>query len=129
MPNYKILGNVGSFFKNPIVTIHRFQNIQKNFSILPYYKLDNYKIKLSAGWLIRQCGLAGYSIGGAKTYFENPIIIVNNNCANINNILNLSKKIFYTIKKKFNISIKLEVTLIGKKNPINFIDIITNNNF
>jgi len=114
IPNYKLIGNVGSFFKNPILIKKNISNLLEKYKNIPYYPEKNGRIKLSAAWLIEQCGLKSYTIGGASVYHKQPLILINKKKATSQEILRLAYKIFYSVKKKFNILLELEVQLIGK---------------
>lgn len=124
LPNPKILGNSGSFFKNPIVNIKNFKKIQFSYRKIPHFSYNKKMVKLSAGWLIEQCGLNQFKIGGANIYKKKPLIIINENNATSNDIFKLAKKIYTIVKKKFNIHIQPEVQLITKIGPQDFSKII-----
>lgn len=117
IPNPKITGNAGSFFKNPIVDFNKAKNIIKHFSSLKlsYEKQPYFKIKLFAGQLIEQCNLKGYSIGGASIYKKHSLFIINKNGATCKDIMLLFKHIKLCVKKKFNVCLKPEVQFIFSK--------------
>jgi len=125
LPNPKVLGNSGSFFKNPIINVKKFNTLQSNYNNIPYFFYNKKMIKLSAGWLISQCDLNQFKIGGANVLKEKPLIVINENNATPNDILQLTKKIYLTLKKKFNILIQPEVQLITKTGPEKFLKIIS----
>lgn len=124
IPDPKILGNAGSFFINPIISTHIFNNLKKNYLHIPHIYHNQNTVKISASWLIKKSGLSKYSIGGASVYNKNPLILVNQNNATAKDIIYLAKKICLTIKLKFNILIKPEVQIIAKQGHKNFFRII-----
>ena len=65
LPDPKEFGNAGSFFKNPVVSAEQFVKIQKQVENLPHFPQPDGSVKLAAGWLIDQCHLKGFQIGGA----------------------------------------------------------------
>lgn len=118
IPDPKIIGNAGSFFKNPIIDIRKIGNIITQFSNLNFFyeKKSLYKIKLFAGQLIEECHLKGYSIGGASIYNKHALILINKQHATWKDIILLFKHIQSCVKKKFNIFLKPEVQFISSKN-------------
>ncbi|NBC57926.1 MAG: UDP-N-acetylmuramate dehydrogenase, partial [Bacteroidetes bacterium] len=60
LPDPSVLGNSGSFFKNPIVSYLKYKDLKSQYPEIPSYKIDKNRIKIPAGWLIDQCGLKGY---------------------------------------------------------------------
>jgi UDP-N-acetylmuramate dehydrogenase len=73
LPNPKILGNSGSFFKNPIISLDDFIEIQTQFPEMPYYKLENNLIKVPAGWLIEKAGFKGKKFGDAGIHKDQAL--------------------------------------------------------
>ncbi|XBC44415.1 MAG: UDP-N-acetylmuramate dehydrogenase [Buchnera aphidicola (Schlechtendalia peitan)] len=112
LPNLKMLGNAGSFFKNPIIETKKAMELLSQYKNLPNYPENNEYIKISAGWLIEQCQLKGYSCGGAQVYPKQALILVNKNQATAQDILMLSSIIQNKVKNKFGVSLELEVKII-----------------
>lgn len=113
LPNPNKIGNAGSFFKNPIVNSKYAKKLIQQYHNLPYYPQKNGTIKLSAGWLINQCRLKKLSIGYARIYKKNSLVLINkNNLATANEIITLANIIVYYVKKKFDIILKPEVNII-----------------
>lgn len=121
LPNYTLIGNAGSFFKNPIVTVKKANIIKKLFPQVPQYIQKNGHIKLSAGWLIEKCNLKNFCIGGASVYNKQALIIINKKNATGKDIILLANYIRQCIKKKFNILLKLEVVIIYSKKKLQFL--------
>jgi len=112
LPDPAVLGNAGSFFKNPIVPAEIFDGLKNSYPTIGGFDQEDGKVKLSAAWLIDQCGLKGYSIGGAAVHEKQPLVIVNKNNATGLEILELAKKIQGSVKEKFNIYLEPEVRII-----------------
>lgn len=114
LPDYKVLGNAGSIFKNPIVDLETFQNLYLRYPDLVFFKLpvESNKIKLSAGWLIEKCGLKGFCIGDACVYQNHALIIINKGNARGIDILNLIDHIKNTVWSNFNILLEEEICII-----------------
>ncbi|QJC29321.1 UDP-N-acetylmuramate dehydrogenase [Enterobacteriaceae endosymbiont of Plateumaris pusilla] len=113
IPNPKIYGNAGSFFKNPLIPNKLGFQILKKFPNLPYIVKNNNLLKFSAAKLIDECNLKGYMYGGAMIHSKHSLIIINKFKATSNDILNLAIKIYYCVGNKFGIWLEPEVRLIG----------------
>ena len=112
LPNPKELGNSGSFFKNPIISIDQFKDLKTEFPEMPSYEVSDNEIKVPAGWLIDKAGLKGYRNGDAGVHKNQALVLVNYGKATGADILALSKKIQQTIKDQFNIELEAEVNII-----------------
>ncbi len=112
LPDPAELGNSGSFFKNPEISNAHFKKLQKQFPHIVFYKLENGKIKVPAGWLIEQCGWKGKRVGNTGAHAKQALVLVNYGNATGKEIQNLSKKIMNSVEKKFGIRLKAEVNVI-----------------
>lgn len=112
LPDPKELGNSGSFFKNPIITIEQFERIYLLHPTMPHYILNDMHVKVPAGWLIEQCGFKGKRFGDAGVHGKQALVLVNYGNATGQEILNLSKKIQDTVFDTFGIHIEAEVNVI-----------------
>lgn len=124
LPDPLITGNAGSFFKNPVVAIDKAQVIKRKYPACPQYaQLDN-RVKLAAGWLIDQCGLKGYKVGGAAVHTEQALVLINKNKATGQDIVNLARYVSQKVFEHFGILLEPEVRFIGKNGEINAMDCI-----
>ena len=112
LPEPDELGSAGSFFKNPIITGEKLQELQQAFPNIPYYKLAENEIKIPAGWLIDQLGWKGYREGDAGVHKQQALVLVNYDNATGQQIYNLSQKIIRSVKKKYAIELDYEVNVI-----------------
>ncbi len=112
LPNPDELGNAGSFFKNPIITEEKFNQLKSVHSVLNGYPESDSKIKISAGWLIEQCGLKGKRIGNVGVHEKQALVIVNYGGASGNAIVDFSKLIQAEVFKTFDIKIIPEVNIV-----------------
>ncbi len=111
LPEVSELGSAGSFFKNPIVSADKFNNLKEKYKDIPSYPVgDNYKIP--AAWLIEQCGWKGKTVGGAKVYDRQPLVIVNTGNATSSDICSLAKQIVDSVYNRFQITIDKEVEYV-----------------
>ena len=110
LPEVDEIGSAGSFFKNPVVSEAKFAELRRQSDTdVPHYRVgEDYKIP--AAWLIDQCGLKGYSIGGAKVWELQPLIIVNaSGRATAAEILAVESHVLEQVSTRFDIELQPEV--------------------
>lgn len=113
LPDPKVYGNAGSFFKNPIVeTTVALQLLAQN-TRMPHYPAPERKFKLAAGWLIEQCGWKGFRRGDAGVHEKQALVIVNYGKATGKEIYDLSEEIRQSVQNKFGVELEREVNVIG----------------
>lgn len=112
LPDPKVIGNAGSFFKNPEVAKSKYEALQKEFPDVVGYGLENGNVKLAAGWLIEQCGWKGKTIGDAGVHKLQALVLVNYANAKGSEIFDLSAKILESVKEKFGVELEREVNII-----------------
>ncbi len=112
LPDPKEIGNSGSFFKNPVVSIDQFKDLEKEYPNMPYYKVSDKTIKIPAGWLIEQCGFKGKRFGDAGVHQDQALVLVNYGNATGNEILDMANNILKTVSNKFRIDLEIEVNII-----------------
>lgn len=112
LPDHKLIGNAGSFFKNPIISKLKYEELQKTYPEMPGYLTEEGNIKVSAAWLIDQSGWKGKTIGKAGVHDKQALVLVNKGGASGKDIMDLAKKIMLDIKKNFEIEIYPEVNII-----------------
>jgi len=112
LPDPKILGNSGSFFKNPIIETTQFEKLKKEFPEMVGYKVSETKIKIAAGWLIDNAELKGYREGDAGVHKNQALVLVNYGNASGLEIINLAKEIQEIVKEKYGIQIEPEVNIL-----------------
>ncbi len=112
LPDPKDIGNSGSFFKNPVISVDQFKDLEKEYPKMPYYKISDSLIKIPAGWLIEQCGFKGKRFGEAGVHKNQALVLVNYGDATGKEILDLAKKILQTVSNKFGIDLEIEVNII-----------------
>jgi len=112
LPDPKVIGNAGSFFKNPTIPLNQFEALQQEFDNLPGYPIDN-NVKVPAGWLIEQCGWKGKQIGNVATHHLQSLVIINKTGqASGQEIFDFSTLIINSVTEKFGISLEREVNII-----------------
>jgi UDP-N-acetylmuramate dehydrogenase len=112
LPDPKVLGNSGSFFKNPIIETIQFEKLKKDFSEMVGYRISETQTKIAAGWLIDNAGLKGYRKADAGVHKNQALVLVNYGNASGREIINLAKEIQEVVKEKYGIQIEPEVTIL-----------------
>ena len=112
LPDPKVLGNSGSFFKNPVIETSEFEELKKEFPDMVGYTISNSQTKIAAGWLIDNAGLKGYRKADAGVHKNQALVLVNYGNASGTEIINLAKEIQQKIKIKYGISIEPEVSIL-----------------
>ena len=113
LPDPSTIGNAGSFFKNPVITVAEFEPIQKNFPEIVNYPAGDGFIKLAAGWLIEQCGWKGKVVGNTGTWKNQALVLVNHGGATGEEVYNFSSQIIDSVYTKFGVSLQREVNIIN----------------
>ena len=108
LPDPAVLGNVGSFFKNPVVSAEAAEKLLATYPQMPHYPQADGSVKLAAGWLIDQCGLKGYRIGGAAVHDKQALVLVNQDNASAENVRDLEKYIQDCVKNRFGVALQAE---------------------
>ena len=111
LPDPKVLGNAGSFFMNPVVPTHKYNQLAQQYVGMPHYTIDSEYEKIPAGWLIEQCGWKGKALGKAAVHNKQALVLVNCGGATGSEVVQLYKTIQHDVKQKFDIEIKLEVNI------------------
>lgn len=111
LPDPKILGNGGSFFKNPVITATQFESLKSEYSNIPFYPAEG-GVKIPAAWLIEQSGWKGKRIADAGVHTEQALVLVNHGEATGKEIVDLAEKIISDVNRKFNIKIHPEINIL-----------------
>ncbi len=118
LPDPAMVGNVGSFFKNPTVTPEQCADIIARDPKVVYYRLDDGAFKLAAGWLIDACGWRGKSVGQAAVYDKQALVLINRGVAGGNDgatggeVMTLAKSIQTSVYERFGIRLEIEPVVV-----------------
>jgi UDP-N-acetylmuramate dehydrogenase len=112
LPDPAVIGNAGSFFKNPVVTPEQCRDIIARDPAVVHYPLPDGSFKLAAGWLIDACGWKGKSIGQAGVYEKQALVLVNRGHAIGGEIVTLARAIEESVYGRFGIRLEPEPVLI-----------------
>ena len=111
LPDPNLLGNAGSFFKNPVVSNEVLQTIQSSYERVPSYPTGDGHVKLAAGWLIEQAGWKGKRFGSVGVHELQALVLVNYGGGTGKEIFDLSQRIIEDIQEKFGVSLEREVNI------------------
>lgn len=112
LPDPIVIGNAGSFFKNPVVSNQHFDKIRKKYPQIIFYPEDKEFIKISAGWLVENSNWKGKRVGDAGVYEAHALVLVNYGNASGRQIHNLAKQIKLSVRDKFGIKLDEEVNIL-----------------
>lgn len=114
LPDPKVLGNAGSFFKNPVVDREVAERLLAQYPDMPRYDVSNEpsKVKLAAGWLIDRAGLKGYSDGCVGVHDRQALVLVNKGGATGADVVRLAERVCSVVAEKFGIAISPEVNVL-----------------
>ena len=112
LPDPKVIGNCGSFFKNPIINKIDFKKLLENENDVPFFDISENEIKIPAAWLIEKCGFKGLKVGNTGVHKKHALIIISNGKATGKEIFDFSQRIKNEVLRKFNILLEEEVNII-----------------
>lgn len=112
LPDPRILGNAGSFFKNPVVSPEQAVALRQRFPELVLYPQADGRVKLAAAWLIDQAGWKGFRIGDAGVHQQQALVLVNYGHATGAQILALAQRIQNDVAERFGVCLEIEPVLL-----------------
>ncbi|MEO5660881.1 MAG: UDP-N-acetylenolpyruvoylglucosamine reductase, partial [Polaromonas sp.] len=116
LPDPKVIGNAGSFFKNPTVSPEQCEDIIQRDPKIVHYQLADGSVKLAAGWLIDACGWKGKSIGNAGVYDKQALVLVNRggaaNPVTGGEVMTLAKAIQTSVYERFGLRLEPEPVVV-----------------
>lgn len=116
LPDPEVLGNAGSFFKNPVVTRAQYEGLLTAYPDMPCYPVNESEVKVPAGWLIERAGWKGKRVGDCGVHARQALVLVNYGDASGDAIYALSTQVIEHIERSFGISLEREVNIVP---PVN----------
>lgn len=111
LPDPEKIGNAGSFFKNPVISVEQFNKIKDKYDSVPHYPAGD-EIKVPAAWLIDQLGWKGHRRDDAGVHTRQALVLVNHGTANGAELFQLAKDIQSDVSTTFNIELEMEVNIM-----------------
>ncbi len=112
LPDPAVLGNAGSFFKNPVVEASVAENLLKAYPDMPHYPAPEGRVKLAAGWLIDRAGMKGHRAGNVGVHERQALVIVNHGGATGGEVIAFARTVQARVREKFGIEIDTEVNIL-----------------
>jgi UDP-N-acetylmuramate dehydrogenase len=112
LPNPAVIGNAGSFFKNPVVSEEQCRDIIGRDPNIVHYPMPDGTVKLAAGWLIDACGWKGKTVGGAAVYEKQALVLVNRGDARGAEVVTLARAIQESVYGRFGIRLEPEPVVV-----------------
>ena len=112
LPDPSTIGNAGSFFKNPIISKQKADELIAEYPDIVQFQIDADSVKLAAGWLIEACGWKGKIVGNTGTWKNQALVIVNHGGATGKEIYDFSDLIIQDVNRKFGVFLEREVNVI-----------------
>jgi UDP-N-acetylmuramate dehydrogenase len=112
LPDPALVGNAGSFFKNPVVTTEQCRDIIGRDPEIVHYPMPDGSVKLAAGWMIDACGWKGKSVGRAGVYEKQALVLVNRGGAIGSEVMTLARAIQESVYGRFGIRLEPEPVVV-----------------
>lgn len=113
LPDPGKIGSAGSFFMNPVVNAALAAELKESYPAMPQYPLPCGDVKLSAGWLIEQCGWKQNPHEHVGVYEHQALVVINRGGATGNDVIRFATAVVASVKEKFGVELSMEVNTIG----------------
>ncbi|UOD51355.1 UDP-N-acetylmuramate dehydrogenase [Orrella daihaiensis] len=111
LPDPAVKPNVGSFFKNPVISQAQAKALVQRYPTLVSYPQPNASVKLAAGWLIDQCGFKGKRVGPMAVHDRQALVLVNEGGATADDVMQLASEVKAAVMQKFGVALEMEPSL------------------
>ena len=112
LPDPAVLGNAGSFFKNPVVGAAAAERLLAEYPDMPHYPAPEGRVKLAAGWLIDRAGMKGSRKGAVGVHERQALVLVNHGGATGGEVIAFAHEVQERVREKFGIEIDTEVNIL-----------------
>jgi UDP-N-acetylmuramate dehydrogenase len=112
LPDPAVLGNAGSFFKNPVIDTGQAEVLRTRFPGLVSYPQADGRVKLAAGWLIDQCGWKGRRLGPVGVHERQALVLVNHGGAQAADVMALARAIQDDVRKRYGVELEPEPVVV-----------------
>lgn len=114
LPDPAVVGNAGSFFKNPVISNIELEGLQALYPNIPYYPVEE-GMKIPAGWLIEQCGWKGFREGAVGCYHKQALVLVHFGGGQPADLIDLARRIRTSVQDRFSVHLEAEVNIVGDR--------------
>lgn len=111
LPDPREIGNAGSFFKNPVISMRQFDRLRLEYTDIPWYPQSNEAVKVPAAWLIDRCGWKGFRDAHVGVHDKQALVLVNLGNARGSDVVALSNKVRKSVADQFGITLEPEVNI------------------
>jgi len=125
LPDPSVVGNAGSFFKNPVVSAEAAQYMLRHYPDAPHYLQPSGEVKLAAGWLIDKCAMKGFQLGAAAVHEKQALVLVNRGQATGGDIAALARYVRRQVAEKFNVWLEPEVRFIATDGEVDAVGVLS----
>ena len=108
LPDPAVLGNAGSFFKNPLVSSEIFGRLKSRYVDMVAHPASDNLVRLSAGWMIDRLGWKGFRRGAVGVHAEHALVLVNYGGASAEEVVDLAREIQLSVREAFDLDLKIE---------------------
>ncbi|WBS04558.1 UDP-N-acetylmuramate dehydrogenase [Pseudoduganella sp. SL102] len=112
LPDPAVIGNAGSFFKNPVVSAEQCAALLERHPALVHHRQEDGTVKLAAGWLIDQCGWKGKQLGAAGVYPKQALVLVNHGGASGADVQRLARAIQADVQARYGVLLEPEPVFV-----------------
>jgi UDP-N-acetylmuramate dehydrogenase len=113
LPDPVFIGSAGSFFMNPVVERSVAVALKEKYPTMPFYELQDGNVKLSAGWLVEQCGWKKTPHEHVGVYEHQALVVINRGGATGSDVLKFAEEVVDSVFAKFGVKLVMEVNVIG----------------
>lgn len=127
LPDPSLIGNAGSFFKNPIISNEKAVSLHSQFNDLPSYVHTENSQKIAAGWLIDKAGLKGFTLGNVAVHDKQALVLTNKTgAATGKELVKLASHVMKTVYEQFGIVLEPEVRFVSRHGEVKFNEVDDN---
>ncbi|WP_321331085.1 UDP-N-acetylmuramate dehydrogenase [uncultured Bacteroides sp.] len=112
LPDPSVVGNAGSFFMNPVVDRTKYESLKNDYPDMPYYNVDETRVKIPAAWMIDRCGWKGQTRGAVGVHDKQALVLINKGGAKGSEVAALAEEIKLSVFQQFKIDIFPEVKFV-----------------
>lgn len=113
LPDPAVVGNAGSFFKNPLISADELERLKLEYPNIPHFPSDS-SVKVPAGWLIEQCGWKGFRDGAVGCYQKQALVLVHFGGGRPEDLIHLARLIRNSVEESFSVRLEAEVNIVGE---------------